>query len=55
MKPSDLPKDKQINVRISSELLAELKRRGYTSQKIVDYAVDQLIGPLSIQKPKESK
>lgn len=41
MKPSDMKKDKVSSVRINSDLLKKLKRKGITLQSIIDKEVDK--------------
>lgn len=39
-----LKKDKSIGVRINSEVLEKLKSKGWTVQKIFDFALSEIVG-----------
>lgn len=50
MKASELKKDGNFSGRINKEVLAMLKKRGITVQKIVDEYIDKLELDLKIKK-----
>ena len=50
MKASELKKDGNFSGRINKEVLAMLKKRGITVQKIVDDYIDKLELDLKIKK-----
>lgn len=55
MKPSDLPKNAQLSLRISAEVKRILKAMGIRPQALFDRTVDELVGELKIQGEKKAK
>lgn len=53
VKPSELPKDDRVNLRINSLIKKKLKDDGHSLQKILDSAIDKKLSKIEVTLEKK--